>query len=131
MPDNSAICQCCGQPLPPDGLMVDLDSTQVRYGAITQRVPPQMALFLAALLENRGKPLHVERIAQRLWDYDETPDTYRNLLHVYACRARKFLEPLGFTVHSAGRGKDPTFILTRVKENSNGHEEQVSVQLVA
>ena len=113
-----ALCACCGQPLPPEGLSVDLETNTLIVGTTRIGLAPGLAVFLAALAGEAGKPLHVERLATKLWGFDNTPESYRAVLHVYTTRARKILGPLGYEIFSGRRGSDPTLALRRAQSGA-------------
>lgn len=110
---SASTCSCCGQLLPVRGLRVDLNSNRLIYEQRVKRVAPQLAEFLAALIQRDGKPIDKERLGVRIWGLDRVPLTYLNVLSVYTSRARDVVQPLGFDIFSTGRGADGTLTLAR------------------
>jgi DNA-binding response OmpR family regulator len=108
------------------GIGVDINTNRVLVGDDSVKVAPGLAEFLSVLADTPGRPIGVEALTVKLWGYDRAPLTSRNVLSVYASRARRILRPRGYDVVFAGKGYDPTLALAKVTpqvgQNESGAE---------
>lgn len=97
-------CPTCGQSVPTNGMLVDLDLNRVSHnGKVAKLVPSECELLVTLL---RGAPGLVsnERAAVALWGAFSA-ERSNNVIKVHISRLRQKLTPLGIQIETHwGRG---------------------------
>lgn len=100
----SAGCPLCGNPLPPDEVLVDLEGGLIVGGGhVTQLTKQEFALF-EALWTARPRVMTKEQLLAATAGHG-FDDREIKIVDVFVCKARKKLEPTGIVIDTAwGRG---------------------------
>ena len=104
LPDSDA-CPCCGAPLSPSRLVVDLDCNVIIYRDQRWRVTAQIAEFVYVLAKSWPKVVSIASMTQAIWGQHDPPASWPRTLWVYAWRVRRILADSGGSiVYTHGRG---------------------------
>jgi DNA-binding winged helix-turn-helix (wHTH) protein len=111
------VCPCCGAPVDPSRLMVDLSTNRATRNGATVNLTPRMVELLAVLNEAYPNAATHERLMLRMFGADGGPDC-TDTLKVHVSKLRKYLAPLGLAIEPlwgqgyqlviAGQAREPT-----------------------
>lgn len=98
-------CPCCGSAVDrQDRPLISLDSNTMSAGAHTIRLSAREAELMTVLAEMMPVPVHMERIAARVYGGSPIDDPYDNI-KVYIHRLRKKVHLLGLSITTVwGKG---------------------------
>lgn len=89
-------CPCCGQPLPPREIAVDLNSNTLMVGEQHLKIKTRIAEVLSVIIDAWPEIVTRERLSTKVWGLYEIPS--EKAVEVHISNARKLLRPLGWTV---------------------------------
>ncbi len=96
--DTSHRCPCCGQPFPPTGFLIDLDSNRVTRHGRTVKVTRQQAEILFTLNAAMPKVVSTGKLASAVYGAHEGPIDAVNVIKTQISLMRKTVAKLGVAI---------------------------------
>jgi DNA-binding response OmpR family regulator len=94
---RQAKCPCCGQPVDPDTLYVDLAGNRVMRGGTVVPVLARVADFIHVLYPVMPATVDRQRLIVKLWGASSDMGSGKSL-ELCASKARRALAPFGYTI---------------------------------
>lgn len=95
----TAVCPCCGQPVDPSRLIVDLNTNQATRNGVTARLSPRMSEILIVLNATWPGTVRHDRLLQRIYGADCGPEDTITI-RVHMSKIRQLVRPLGVGIEA-------------------------------
>lgn len=102
IPDG-AHCPCCGHHIAPDRILADLNTNTVTFGRRRVVLGAGEAEMAFAIVDAYPGTASLDRIYTALWGGYDRPLCAEKSVHVYACRIRAALKPIGLGLENIPR----------------------------
>lgn len=94
----AGICPCCGGPVDPDEIIMDLSGNLLSYRGSVIMLPPSEAEVIAALVDAFPGTVMNDKMISAVWGGYDAPLAARDINKVRICSLRKRIAAIGLGI---------------------------------